>query len=410
MEALSAVVLAAGEGCRLRPLTRSRPKPMLPAATTPILECVLDELVEAGITDITVVVGYQRERVQSHFGPTYRNVPLSYVRQRTRLGTGHALRTVREAVDGSLLVVNGDQIVDRRIVGDVASAHRRTESIATLGLLHRRDVSDYGGILVDETELDDAGTVPVVELVERPRDDREYRLNAGVYALEPEIFDAIAESEPRTGEHSLVDAISYLVAESEESLPLVRGVESDGLWVDATYPWDLLEVATELIDSGRIGDADTPGTRAISPSASIHGSAVVREPVVVDDNCEIGPGAVVGPYACLGENVTVESGTVVERSVLDTDTRVRSNATVLECVAGQGVEIGAGSTIPGGPGDVRVGDRVFEDENLGALLADRARDDGDVTYAPGSVVGPNATVCAGATVRGTVAEATEVRS
>jgi len=77
----SAVVLAAGEGSRLRPLTKHRPKPMLPAATKPILEHVFDALIDAGVSDITVVVGYQRNRVQSHFGPTYRNVPITYCTQ-----------------------------------------------------------------------------------------------------------------------------------------------------------------------------------------------------------------------------------------------------------------------------------------------------------------------------------------
>ncbi|RQG89241.1 nucleotidyl transferase [Natrarchaeobius halalkaliphilus] len=411
MESLSAVVLAAGEGRRLRPLTRSRPKPMLPAATTPVLERVLDELIDAGVTDITVVVGYQRERVQSHFGPTYRNVPLTYVHQRSQLGTGDALLSIRGVVDGSMLVINGDQIVDRRIIADVVSAHERSDSVATLGLLQRSEVSTYGGVLVDRATDEETPTAPVVELVERPRDDREYRLNAGVYGLEPEIFEAISETTPRTGEHSLIDAISYLLETGSDGVPPVRGIESGGLWVDATYPWDVLEVAIELLDRGR-GDRTTNGRerRTISPSSSIHGTAIVRGPVVVDDNCEIGPGAIVGPYACLGENVTVESGAVVERSVLDTDTRVRTNATVLECVTGQAVEIGAGTTIPGGPGDVRVGDRIFEEAALGALLADRVRDDGGVTYTPGSIVGPNATVRAGTTVRGSVAEGTEVRS
>ncbi|THE65047.1 nucleotidyl transferase [Salinadaptatus halalkaliphilus] len=403
MESLSAVVLAAGEGKRLRPLTRNRPKPMLPAATRPIIERVFDELIDAGITDITVVVGYCRDRVQSHFGPTYRNVALTYVGQDKQLGSGHALAAAQSAVDGPLLVVNGDQIVDREIIDDVVRAHESATAPATLGLLRRETVSGYGGVLLEP----DAGLPAdgrIVELVERPRDDRNYRLNAGVYAFEPTIFETIDETIPRAGEHSLTDAISHLVEEDDAAGP-VQGVESDGLWVDATYPWDLLRVASELFDR------DVPDrTTTADDLASVHETAVVREPVVVGDNCEIGPGAVVGPYTCLGENVTVGTNAVIERSVLDSQTRVRPNATVLECVTGQGVEIGAGTTIGGGPGDVRVGDRVFEDEDLGALLADRVSDGGDVTYVPGTIVGTAAEVSAGATVRGTVPAQTEVRS
>ncbi|MDS0475721.1 sugar phosphate nucleotidyltransferase [Natrinema sp. 1APR25-10V2] len=395
MNSTSAVVLAGGEGTRLRPLTQHRPKPMLPAATTPILEHVFDQLLAAGVTEITVVVGYGRTRVQAHFGPTYENVPLTYVTQERQLGSGHALCAAETAIDGSFLVVNGDQLVDSQIISDVRKAHAATEATATLGLLNRAEVSEYGGVLCEE------GTV--TELVEQPTDDRGYQLNAGVYAFEPRIFEALRETDTQPGEQSLIDGIRELCASSAT----VRGVVSEGLWVDATYPWDLLDVSFELFEAGLVADDHAA---AIAPSATVHESAVVREPVVVAPDCEIGAGAVVGPYVCLGDNATVGSNAVVEQSIIDADTRVGAGATVTDCVTGIGVTIGNGTTIPGGPGDVRVGDRVFEDEQLGALLADRVVDQGGSTYVPGAIVGPDAVVEAGATVRGTLDAGTEVRS
>ncbi|ELY42697.1 sugar phosphate nucleotidyltransferase [Natronorubrum bangense] len=391
MDSVSAVVLAGGEGSRLRPLTRNRPKPLLPAATTPILEHVFDQLLEAGVTDITVVVGYGRNRVQAYFGPTYRNVPLTYITQNQQLGSGHALLAAESEIDDTTLVVNGDQIVESRIISDVLEAHE-SDSAATLGLLNRHDVESYGGVLLEDGA--------VTEIVENPQDERSYRLNAGVYAFEPAIFDAIRTAESRVGEQSLTDGIVELI----ESDADVQGVVSEGLWVDATYPWDLLDVSFELFEAGLVDG------RHEDSSAMIHESAVVREPVVIAPDCEIGAGAVVGPYACLGENVTVGSNAVVERSVIDTDTRVGASATVADCVTGVGVTIGNGTVIPGGPGDVRVGDRVFENEALGALLGDRVDDQGGSTYVPGTVVGPETNVEAGATVRGTLPAETEVRS
>ncbi|ADB60114.1 Nucleotidyl transferase [Haloterrigena turkmenica DSM 5511] len=392
---MSAVVLAGGEGSRLRPLTKHRPKPLLPAATTPILEHVFDQLLEAGVTEITVVVGYRRNRVQAHFGSTYRNVPLTYVTQDQQLGSGHALLTAESTVDGTTIVVNGDQIVESTVISDVLEAHDDNSAVATLGLLNRVDVSSYGGVILDDGE--------VTEIVENPQDERTYRFNAGVYAFEPAIFDAVRAAEPRAGEQSLIDAINELLASDEA----VRGTVSEGLWVDATYPWDLLDVSFELFEAGLINGSRTEN---VAESATVHESAVVREPVVVAPDCEIGAGAVVGPYACLGENATVRSNAVVERSVIDADTRVGASATVVDCVTGVGASIGNGTTIPGGPGDVRVGDRIFEDESLGALLGDRVDDQGGCTYVPGAVVGPEVTVEAGATVRGTLSEGTEVRS
>jgi glucose-1-phosphate thymidylyltransferase len=393
MSEYRAVVLAAGEGNRLRPLTQNRPKPMLPAATKPILEHVIDQLVDAGIDEIVVVVGYRSNRVQSHFGPTYRNVPLTYVSQEKQLGTGHALLAAESAVDGTCLVINGDQIVDSRIVRDTIAGHE-SDSAATLALLQRSHVEEYGGVTVDDGR--------VTSIVENPSDDRDYFLNAGVYVLEPMLFDAVRATEPSGGEHHLVDALSTLVNSGE----VVRGVISDGIWADATYPWDLLDVSFELFDAGIVD-----GGRPLEEhrGSCVHESAVIQEPVVVDQDCVIGPEAVVGPYVCLGENATVGSNAVVKRSVLDTDTRVEASVTAIDCITGTGVTIGAGSSIPGGPADVRVEDRVFESEPLGALLADRVCDRGGVTYVPGAIVGPDVDVQAGTTVRGTVPEKTEVR-
>ena len=391
MSSPSAVVLAAGEGTRLRPLTKNRPKPMLPAGTKPILERVLEGLIDAGIDEVTIVVGYRRDRVQSHFGSSYRDASLSYVVQEKQLGTGHALLQAESSIDGPCLVVNGDQLVDSRIIRDVLEGHG-ADAAATLGLIRRANVEEYGGVILENGR--------VSELVERPRDDRNYLLNAGVYAFEPRAFDAIRLARPRDGEHSLVDGISRAIDDGED----VRGIVSDGLWADATYPWDLLETSFQLFEAGVVDG------RHEDASATIHGDAVIRGPVVVGPDCEVGPGAVIGPYVCLGANATVGSNAVVERSVVDTDTRIGAGATIVDCVTGVGVSVGAGTTIAGGPGDVRVGNRVFEDEDLGALLADRVTDRGGVTYVPGAIVGPDSRVEAGSTVRGTLTEETEVRS
>ncbi|WP_440766642.1 sugar phosphate nucleotidyltransferase [Natronorubrum sp. DTA7] len=387
----SAVVLAAGEGTRLRPLTRNRPKPMLPAGTRPILEHVFDQLIEAGIDSITVVVGYRGDRIRSYFGSSYREAELTYVRQDRQLGTGHALRTVSSVVDGTTLVVNGDQLVDSRLIDDVIATHDG-DAAATIGLVRRQEIGEYGGAILEDDDT-------VSELVEKPQDKRAYKLNAGVYAVEPSIFDAIRRTEPTDGESSLVDAVTTLIEDGET----VRGTVSDSYWLDATYPWDLLDLSNVLFDTGVIGDE-------VAPSATVHDSATIRSPVVIDRDCEVGPGAVVGPHTCLGENATVGSNAVVERSVIDADSRLGDNATVVDCVTGIGVNVGHASVVPGGPGDVRVGDRFFEDVPIGVLLADRVTDRGGVTYVPGTIVGATATIAAGTTVRGRIEDETEVRS
>ncbi|WP_158055645.1 bifunctional sugar-1-phosphate nucleotidylyltransferase/acetyltransferase [Halorussus halophilus] len=398
MTVRAAVVLAAGEGTRLRPLTRNRPKPMLPAADRPILEHVFDALIGAGIERLHVVVGYKRDRVQDHFGPTYRNIPINYIPQHKQLGSGHALLQARSAVAGEdgLLVVNGDQVVEQQIVADVLDAFESGEASAALAATEGSDVSHYGAVVMDGDR--------VTELVEKPGTDNYRLLNAGVYAFDQSIFDAIEQTPRVQGELALTDTLVRLIDSDE----VVQGVITEGLWVDATYPWDLLDVAQDLLFHGRVTEPERGDSVWVADTAQVHEDATLQGPVVVGPDCDVRPGAVVGPYTAVGRNATVGANAVVERSVLDTDTRVGPNSTLLDCVTGQGVHLGAGATVADGPGDVRVEDEVFVDQRLGAVLADRVRAEGDVSFAPGTLVGPNARLHTGVTVSKNVKEGAEV--
>ncbi|AQL43244.1 nucleotidyl transferase [Halorientalis sp. IM1011] len=395
MNVSTAVVLAAGEGTRLRPLTRNRPKPMLPAANRPILEHVFDALVEAGMDQLVCVVGYKHDRVQDHFGPSYRGVPIQYVRQHKQLGSGHALLQARAAVDGPPLVVNGDRLIEASMVEAVAEGFERHEPAAALAVMEHPDAGQYGAVVLENDEL--------TEIIEKPTTG-EYRLiNAGIYAFDASIFDEIADTPRSAGELALTDTIARL-AERER----VRGVRCEGMWVDATYPWDLLTVARTVLARGKVDVSRREDSVWVHDEARVHDAATLRPPVVVGPDSEIGPGAVVGPDAALGYNVTVGANATVERTVLDADARVDAGSVLIDTVTGQNVDVGAGSVVPGGQADVRVGNEVFEDQRLGAVLADRVTADGDVSFDPGTLVGPSAHLHTGAHVRGQIPDGAEV--
>ncbi len=395
MSVQTAVVLAAGEGTRLRPLTRNRPKPMLPAANRPILEHVLDALVDAGMQRLVLVVGYRRERVQEHVGPSYRGVPVEYVVQHKQLGSGHALLQARDAVDDALIVVNGDRIIEASAVESVVDAFDTDGVQSAVAVLERPDASRYGAVTLHDRDIAD--------IVEKPDSD-EYRLiNGGIYAFGPAIFEAVDETPRAAGELGLTDTIATLADEAR-----VRGVRIGGLWVDATYPWDLLEVSAEILARGRVNQPQRREGVWIDNDASVHDDATLRGPVVVGPDCEVGPGAVIGPEVALGRNVTVGPNATVERTVLDVDTRIEAGSTLQDTVLGQDVHLGVATTIPGGPSEVRVNQQVFENQRLGAVLGDRVRVRGDASFAPGTLVGPNVTVGTGTHVSGTIAEGAEV--
>jgi len=390
----TAVVLAAGEGTRLRPMTHNRPKPMLPAANRPILAYVLDALVAADVSRVVVVVGYKRDRVQGHFGPTYRGVDLEYVHQDKQLGSGHALLQARDAVDDPLLVLNGDRIIGANIVRDVVAEFEETGE-PTVSVLERPDTRQYGAVVLHGDD--------VVELVEKPDTD-EYRLiNAGVYAFDPAVFEAVAATDREAGELALTETIVNLMADGR-----VRGVRTEGMWVDATYPWDLLAVSDEILARGHVDERRQGEEVWVDPDATVHEAAVLQGPVAVGPDCEVGPGAVVGPGTALGRNVTVAANATVRRTLLDADTRVEAGSVLVDTVTGQDVHLGVGTVVPGGPADVRVGDEVFPDRRLGAVLADRAVTEGDASFSPGTLVGPRARIGTSVRASGTIAEGAEV--
>ena len=394
----SAVVLAAGEGTRLRPLTRHRPKPMLPAANRPIIEYVLDALVDAGIDDLHVVVGYKRDRVQNHLGATYRDCDITYHHQSKQLGSGHALLQAAGGLDSDFLVVNGDQIVHQEMVSAVLDAHT-VKDVATLAIVESDQASSYGAVRMDDDR--------VTEIVERPVEGTYRLLNAGVYAFAPSFFSEIEQTPRHHGELALTDTLVELIDEDRQR---VRGVRVEGVWWDATYPWDLLSVARALLTRGLVSEPEVSDGVYVAPSASVHDDATLDAPVVVGPDCAVGPQAVVGPYTALGRNVTVNAGAVVDGSTVDADSRVEQNATVRDCVTGESVRLGAGAVVAGGVADVRVGTEVHEHCRLGGVVADRSHLGGGSTVAPGTLVGSNVTVEAGTVVARNVDDDVEVRN
>lgn len=392
----SAVVLAAGEGTRLGPLTRLRPKPMLPVANRPILEFILDSLIDAGIDDIHLVIGYKRDRVQDHFGPSYRGCQLTYHIQEKQLGTGHALLQVEPKINSDFLVVNGDEVLGYEMIEAVIEAHSR-DAVATLGVVESDQAPEYGAVRLEGTTM--------TELIEKPRDGDYRLLNAGIYVFGPSIFTEIDATPQEGGELGLTQTIARMIDRGGA----VCGAVIDGIHTSATYPWNLLDLNTELLSHRMVDEPNQGAETFVADSAQVHDDASLRGPVVVGPDVTIEPGAVVGPYVSLGTNSTVKAGAVVERSIIDTDTRVGLNTTLVETVTGAGVVFGEGVTVPQGPGDVRIETTVHEGKPLGAVIADRSRIGGGAVVAPGTLVGPEASIGAGTGVERNVADGAELR-
>jgi glucose-1-phosphate thymidylyltransferase len=146
----------------------------------------------------------------------------------------------------------------------------------------------------------------------------------------------------------------------------------------------------------------------VAESARVHPDATLQPPVVVGADSEVAASAVLGPNVAVGHNATIGANTTLRDVLLDSDCRVEAGATLLDCVVGEMASIGAGTVASGGPGDVRVGDTVFEDQRLGAVIADRVSAGGGVSFAPGTLVGANVDIGTGVYASGTIDDDTEV--
>ena len=384
-EPTTAVILAAGEGRRLAPLTKRRPKPMLPVVNKPLLEHVVEGCVAAGVGRIVIVVGYERERIQTHFGDGDGwGVDIEYAVQRTQLGTAHALEQAAPHVEGSFLVLNGDRIIEPTVIESVRKAHEGVA--AAMAITRAQDPSSYGVVSVDGDR--------VTEIVEKPGGESPPQLiNAGVYGFTGEIFEAIGaiDAGPE-GEFRLTDAINRLTDAG------VRAVRYDGRWLDVSHPWDLLAVTGRLLDTeggvtaGRIGEG-----------------AVVSDAAQLAETAAIGTSAVVGRATTVGANARIGANATVERSVVLPDATVEAGAVLRDCIVGANGHLGANVTVPGGDGRVILAGDVYESVRLGGVVGDNATVGGGATLEPGTILGDSVDVAPGVTVGDTIGDDVVVR-
>lgn len=384
----TAVILAAGEGRRLAPLTHRRPKPMLPIVNRPLLEHVVEAVAAAGIDDVVLVVGYERDRIQTHFGDGDDwDVSIRYAVQDTQLGTGHAVLQAESMVEDPFLVLNGDRIIDPEAVEAVRGALPAGETDATMTVTRSGDPGRYGVVTLEGDR--------VSRIVEKPRGEAPSELiNAGVYGFGTAVFDAIREtSHGADGELSLTAALESLL-EAER----VRALRYDGRWLDVTQLWDLLAVTGEVLDEegGATAAAVAEGA-SVSPSAHVAKTATV------------GPNATVGRGVTVAENARIGANAVVERSVVFPDATVRAGAVVRDGIISENATIGPNATVPGGEATIVVEGEVHEDVQLGGVIGDNAEIGGGAVIEPGAVIHDGATVGEAAVASGVVARDTTVR-
>jgi glucose-1-phosphate thymidylyltransferase len=250
---MKAVVLAAGEGTRLRPLTEETPKALVEVADRPILSHCFDALVELGAEELLVVVGYRKEQIIDRYGDGYEGVPITYAHQREAKGLAHALLTVEEQIDDDFMLMLGDNVF-RANLGDVLrrQQEQRTDAAFLVEQVPYDEADRYG-----VCDTNDYGEI--VEVVEKPEEPPTNLVMTGFYTFSPAIFHACHLVQPSNrGEYELSEAVDLLI----QSGRTIDAIRMDGWRVDVGYPEDrdraerLLEAAESHADGEDTGEAN----------------------------------------------------------------------------------------------------------------------------------------------------------
>ncbi len=371
-----AVILAAGEGKRLRPFTETMPKVMLPIANKPMLEYVFDAVRKSGIEEIIVVVGYKKEVIMEYF-KNYKNIKITYVTQDRQLGTAHALLQAKKYIKDSFIVLAGDNIID-------------PESITKL----LKDKSEYSLLIEEHPHPSKYGVVFVENrgirrIVEKPKEDIGKYISTGIYKLPCSVFTDIEQCTSE-GAHALSSIIQSLVDKGKH----INTIFAKS-WMDIVYPWDLISVnevmlqGTSQSTSGVIEKGVTiKGSVSVGKDTRIYSGCYIVGPVVIGESCEIGPNVCIFPSTSIGNNTVIHSFSELRSSVLMNDVHIASNSHISHSVIGKGCIIGNNFSTIAGKTTIEIENEFKRLEiPIGAIVGEDCIIESHVVVDPGKIIG-----------------------
>jgi UDP-N-acetylglucosamine diphosphorylase/glucosamine-1-phosphate N-acetyltransferase len=394
---VKAVILAAGEGVRLQPITSTRPKHLIKVGGKPVLKHCLNAIKAAGITETVVVVHYMAGSIRQCLGEDADSgMKIEYAEQKTVAGTGNALSAAEPFVNGDFLLVYGDLLFSSAAVKKAVELHSKEKPAVTMAVVPVDRPEDYGIV-----ELDDEKRVK--SLTEKPtREKAKSNLaNAGIYVFSSDIFEKAKEIIPSSrGEWEVTDAISKLIDEKKTVLSTSL---SRGEWVDIGRPWDLLEANRWALErmkhsvEGNIENgANLVGPVTVAESARVRSGAYIEGPAFIDEEADIGPNCYIRPCTCVGRKVRVGNACEVKNSIIMDGTHVGHLAYVGDSILCEKCNLGAGTITANyrfDAGNVKmiVKDKLVDTQRtkLGAMLGDGVKSGVNALFMPGVKVGVN---------------------
>jgi UDP-N-acetylglucosamine diphosphorylase/glucosamine-1-phosphate N-acetyltransferase len=402
MSITKAVILAAGEGQRMRPLTYTRPKVMLPIANKPILEHLLLEMRQAGINEFVFIVGYHDEQIRGYFGNGDNwNVSIQYANQRKQLGTADAVRMVQGLLGENFLMANGDIIINHQDIQNLISQNRNAMTSVEL-----QNVSGLGVI-----EIKDDFVVRIHEKLANPPS---HLANAGLYLFTPDVFSAIAKTPKSSrGEYEITDTIQILI---DSGLPM--GFQIIKQWLDLSYPWDLVTANEKIMSAlqpqhlGEIeANAVLRGPVGVGKGTIIRAGAYIVGPVIIGQNCDIGPNCFIRASTAIGDNCHIGASVEIKNSIIMAGAKVPHLNYVGDSIIGENCNLGAGTKVANLKLDkknIRVNDLDTGRRKLGAILGDNVETGINSSINVGTLIGNNTLIGPGALAHGVIAPGSKI--
>jgi mannose-1-phosphate guanylyltransferase len=345
---MQALILAGGEGTRLRPLTSTVPKPVVPLVGRPFIAYMLDWLRVHGVDDVVMSCGHMAADVRRVLGDGSRaGLRLRYVDEPRPLGTGGAVKYAERLLDSRFLMLNGDVLADLDLRA-VVEQHRRTGARATLALVSVDDPSAYGLVHTQ----DDGGVTGFVEKP-APHQIDTHQVSAGAYVLERDVLDGLRAGEPASIEREVFPRLAGAG---------LYGCLTDGYWLDIGTPERYLEASFDILE-GRLGEHPAKAAPRLQLARDVDAAgAQILPSALVGSGSRLAPGARIGPRAVLDGDVTVGPGARIERSVVMRGAWIGGGCELQDCIVAAGARIGERARLSGltvvGEGAVVAADTV----------------------------------------------------
>lgn len=328
---MKAIILAAGEGKRMHPLTYTRPKAMVCTAGKPLLWHVLSEVKKAGITEALIIVKYKKEKITEYFSDAKNTLgmKLEFVEQGSWYGTAAALLAAKGKVNGSFLVIAGDLITEASVIRKVIAAH---EKGITLAAKKVENPKHYGVLQVA------GGKVTGVQ--EKPEHPDGNLINISVYVMDDAVFPKLEAITPSLrGEYELTDVLVG-----------AKCVETEGFWMDIAYPWHLFDAQDRLLSgmeasSGKVENSTVKGKLIMEEGAEIFDSYVDEGMHYIGAGTKVGPHSYLRGNNSIGRHCEIGESTTVKNSILFDHVKAKHLTYIGDSVIGESVNFGAGTQI-----------------------------------------------------------------